>query len=253
MCCFSGPVEDVSSTKIFARWLAAEASAVRQAVVYQMNYKTAADVAMILPLPVAAGSGEKAAQFINLEKHKDIFEKLHECFPLPKSLSFGRATPAPAAAPDKLEVVQVGSYEASYVPAVKDFARLDERFRLPAGTWEQLPQYAAYGFAVFKLKSTAVTVHPMAFSFPQAVNTRGLFLPTVHIHDGKVHKKADFDHTLYVQQSTVRPLNLMLWEESPGLAGGGVFKDDYKGIVDLKQHVHRRKLNGKLNNEDVWV
>lgn len=255
MCCFSGPVKDVSATKIHARWLAAEGTHLRQAVVYQMNYKTAADLAMILPLPVAPGSGEKAVQFINLEKHKDLFERLHQCFPIPLSYSSrnSKSVPPPAAAAEKLEVVQVGSFEASFVPTVKDFARLDERFRLPAGTWDQLPQYAAYGFAVFKLKATATTVHPMAFSFPQAANTsRGLFFPTVHIHDGKVHKRADFDHTLYTQQSTVRPMNLMLWEESPGLAST-VFKEDYKALVDLKQHIHRRRLTGKLTNEDTWA
>ena len=120
MCCFSLPVKDVSSTKIFARWIATEGSAQRQAVVYQMNYRAAADLAMILPLPVLPGSGEKAVQFINLEKHADFFDQLHLCFPAP--LSYGRSsrsTPAPVPRPEpKLEVVQVGSYEASFVPAV---------------------------------------------------------------------------------------------------------------------------------------
>lgn len=254
MCCFSGPVEDVSLTKIFARWHSLENGLLRQSVVYQMHYRTKNDLAMVLPLPVAPGSGEKAVAFLNLEKHADLFEKLPLCFPEPRYARDSKSVPLPDAAPPvaKLEVVQVGSYEASFVPSVKDFARLDERFRMPAGTWEQLPRYAEWGFAVFKLKATATTVHPMAFTFPHAKETRGLFFPTVHIHDGKVHQKADFDHTLYAQPSELRATGLMDWEESPGLAGG-VLAKDYAGLVDLKSHVHRRKMNGMLTNDDVWA
>jgi hypothetical protein len=36
----------------------------------------------------------------------------------------------------KLEVIQVGDFEASFVPTVKDFSRLDERFRLPSAVWD---------------------------------------------------------------------------------------------------------------------
>jgi hypothetical protein len=254
MCCFSRPVKDVSATKIFARWTSVNEGVLRQCVVYQMKYDAAEDLAMVLPIPVAPGSGEKAVKFVNLEKHADIFDRLHECFPQPASDgSRFRSLSVPAAAPDaKLEVVQVGSFEASFVPAIKDFVRLDERFRLPAGVWESLPQYAAWGFAVFKLKAAAKTVHPMAFTFPHPKETRGLFFPTVHIHDGKVHKKAGFDHTLFTQRTTAREANLMLWEESPGLAEG-TLKSDYEGMVMLNGHVHRKKLYGNLANEDVWV
>jgi hypothetical protein len=253
MCCFSREVKDVSATRIFARWTSADGASLRQCVVYQMNYAAAEDLAMILPLPVAPGSGEKAVKFIDLEKHADIFDRLHDCFPVPRTRAFlSKSAPPPAAAEPKLEVVQVGSFEASFVPAVKDFARLDERFRLPAGVWDSLPQYATWGFAVFKLKPAAKTVHPMAFTFPQAKESRGLFFPTVHIHDGKVHRKAKFDHTLYAQQSSLRPAGLMQWEESPGLAGA-TLKGDYKDLVNPKAHVHRRKMHGSLANEDVWV
>ncbi len=252
MCCFSRPVQDVSATKIFARWTSVNAGVLRQCVVYQMNYAAAEDLAMVLPIPVATGSGEKAVQFVNLENHADIFDRLHECFREPAYGLSTRALPKAAGDAQKLEVVQVGSFEASFVPSVKDFARLDERFRLPAGVWESLPQYAAWGFAVFKLKAAAKTVHPMAFTFPHPMETRGLFFPTVHIHDGKVHRKAHFDHTLYTQRTTAREANLMLWEESPGLAES-VLKKDYSGLVLLKGHLHRRRMNGNLANEDVWV
>src|SRR5207248_7445223 len=109
----------------------------------------------------------------------------------------GRALPHSASKSDGLlNVVDVGSFEASFVPTIPDFERLDERFRLPTGTWDQLPQYKQYGFTVFKLKPGAKVIHPMAFEFPRAAPAR-LFFPTVHIHDGKVHDTATFDHALY--------------------------------------------------------
>ena len=56
MCCFSGKITLVRATKIFARPLAGN----RQALVYSMHLETPHDVAMILPVPVAAGTGEDA-------------------------------------------------------------------------------------------------------------------------------------------------------------------------------------------------
>src|ERR1700689_2215245 len=50
MCCFSGPVQDVSNTKIFAR-----ATHGAQLLAYQMTFSTTTDLAMILPLPVPKG------------------------------------------------------------------------------------------------------------------------------------------------------------------------------------------------------
>src|SRR5690606_13087928 len=101
---------------------------------------------------------------------------------------------------NKLEVVEVGSFVASFVPTVKDFSRLDEQFRLPAQTWDKLPEYRDFGFAVFKLKKGSRKVHPMAFEFARA-NPIRLFFPTVHIHDGTVKPTARFHHVLFCQGS----------------------------------------------------
>src|SRR6267154_1917450 len=127
MCCFSQPIISVSGTNIFGR---PEANG-RQLLVYSMTVNAKKDLAMILPLPVKTPAGEK-----------DVMQ--------------GHAvTNSP-----KLEVVQVGDFEASFVPTQNDFFRLDERFRLPRGAWKQLPAYESYGFAVFKLKPGALKVHP---------------------------------------------------------------------------------------------
>ena len=152
----------------------------------------------------------------------------------------------------RLEVVSVGSFEASYVPTVGDFARLDARFRLPEGTWEQLPQYKDYGFAVFKLKPGERRIHPMAFSFPRA-DVRRLFFPTVHIHDGKVHATATFDHTLYYQKAPGETFSLRFWNESFPLAKQFLDIPKSKGIVLPDTHCYKMEMRGRRANADTWA
>lgn len=152
----------------------------------------------------------------------------------------------------KLEVVTVGDFEASFVPTVKDFTRLDERFRLPQDTWSKLPDYQSYGFAVFKLKPGAMKVHPMAFSFPRR-DVRELFFPTVHIHDGKVHPKAGFDHALYCQPRESQQLRLEGWQESHTHSGNFMQISKTKGVMDGEQHAYMRELRGNLPNRDTLV
>lgn len=246
MCCFSKPVELVADTNIFAR----AAKDGRQFLVYGMTMNAAEELAMILPLPTPKDSKEDAVKFLNLEKYPDFFDELKSGFPPDKPNSRGPAKGGTDGG-HKLKVVEVGSFVASFVPAVKDFARLDERFRLPAGVWDDLPQYKTWGFAVFQLKKGEKKVHPMAFEFPRA-DPKKLFFPTVHIHDGKVHAKADFDHLLYCQCSAGE--TPMEWDESPQPAELFLKKlDKALGIVDGKEHVYRKPLKGKLKNEDVYV
>jgi hypothetical protein len=159
-------------------------------------------------------------------------------------LTLGKPKSAP-----KLKVVEVGAYEASFVPAVKDFERLDERFKLPASTWDSLPAYKDYGFAVFKLKKGETKVHPMAFELPRADKKR-LFFPTVHIHDGKVHKTAMFDHVLFCQISGE---DVKDWTESPQPAGLFMKTAKTAGLVDGDAHAYRLNIRGKRTNQDTWL
>lgn len=248
MCCFSGHVERVADTSIFAR----SVDKGRQILVYAMTIETRSDVAMILPLPVPAGSPEDAVRFINLKEYPDFFVDLKAGFPEPVSrgVAPSAATPALKAEAPKLEVVQVGEFEASFVPAVKDFGRLDARFRLPDQTWEQLPAYKDYGFAVFKLKATATEIHPMAFEFPRA-NPKQLFFPTVHIHDGKVHPKATFDHALYCQKRDGERLSLPDWRESDRTAAQFMKGSKAAGVVDGARHCYLKQIRGERKNEDI--
>jgi hypothetical protein len=128
MCCFSGKVDSVGSTKIFARSLASG----RQLIVYEMMFAAKADLAMILPLPVPAGSGGDALKFISLKEYPELFRDLRAGFPEPRALSKGEPMPlSKPAAEAPLPVVAVGDCEASFVPKQADFSRLDARFRLP--------------------------------------------------------------------------------------------------------------------------
>jgi hypothetical protein len=246
MCCFSGKVNSVSNTNIFAR----AAKGGGQFLVYSMQFKAADDLAMILPIPTPKDSAEEAVKFINLEKYENFFTDLHNGYPVPKSEPRKPSLAPPTQKP--IVVVEVGKFVASFVPSLKDFSRLDKQFRLADGVWEKLPQYKDFGFAVFKLKKPEKDeqkVHPMAFEFPR-FDKDILFFPTVHIHDGSVPAKAGFDHTLYCQVVSESPLN---WEESPGLAETMVKVKETQGIVDANAHVYRKVMRGEFDNKDVGV
>lgn len=259
MCCFSGPVRAVFNTRIFAR----SPGPGRQFLVYQMRYEAAAPVAMVLPLPVALPTAEGAVRFLNLKGYPAFFSDLASGFPVPRSRApadpFGAASGEGA----RLEVESVGDYEASYVPRAADFSRLDPRFRLPEGAWEKLPDYRDFGFAVFKLKAGAGSVHPIAFEFSSRLPAGELFFPTVHIHDGKVHEEARYDHALYLQGGPPRgqtrlkkPLSGSpdpIWQESPGIPVQFMKAGLTAGTVDPRQHVFRLPVTGKYLNRDVHV
>lgn len=247
MCCFSGPVQVVRNTRIFARPLAAG----RQALVYEMAVEARAEVAMVLPLPVPVGVGEDAVEFVDLSARPRFFAELERLFPMAVSAGppkRGPAVPQPAT----LTVVEVGSFVASFVPSPADFTRLDPRFRLAPGIVEALG-VGDWGFAVFQLKGEASWVdrvlrrpapfhaHPMAFTFPRRAPER-VFFPTVHVHDGAVHPRAAFDHTLYCQGVLAGES----WEQSDRGA-------DAAPLVVEGERVWRRMLHGELPNVDVWV
>jgi hypothetical protein len=247
MCCFSRPVISVNATKIFAR----ACDPTRQYLVYSMTIDARDDLAMILPLPVRLPAGETDVEFINLEAYPDFFSDLERGFPTPPLTRGSSVTKRPSTA-GKLAVVTVGSFEASFVPSVKDFSRLDERFRLADDVWKKLPGYENYGFAVFKLKPGAMTIHPMAFSFLRR-DTETVFFPTVHIHDGKVHEEAEFDHVIYCQPRPDERLSVRQWEESYTLPSCFMQMDKTKGIVLPDQHCYKHEMNGLLANRDTFL
>jgi hypothetical protein len=199
MCCFSkgtGSVPEhveVTNTRIFAR-----RDGQSQVVVYAMDASIGSELAMILPLPVRRDGEGQQIEFLNLEHCPEFFRELAHAVSPPRLGAAGDASSFPDT---PLPVMDVGVYDASWVPTVAEFARLDPRFRLPDGVWTELTEYADYGFAVFRLKPGRQSVHPMGFSFASRDESR-LFFPTVHVHDGRVTPTAAFDHTLFYQRDT---------------------------------------------------
>lgn len=249
MCCFTEEVQRVSDTSIYAR-----AAGARQTLVYEMRYAAKTELAMVLPLPVPAGSPEDALAFVNLEDCPEFFEHLRDAFPGRGMLAAGLGEDLEMLSVEKapLQVLEVGSFEASFVPRPEDFGRLDERFRLPADLWLQLNAYRDWGFAVFKLRPGEKRVHPMAFNFPRRDRAR-LFFPTLHIHRRTVERVAGFDHALYCQPEPAMNWHLHGWEESRASAGHFAKCAQAKALFDLAQPVWRYTMSGSYENADTWL
>lgn len=242
MCCFSQKAE-VKNTRIFAR-----RSGPDQFLVYQMGYHAAQDLALVLPIPTPPGSPEDAVTFLDLSGYDDFFSDLEEGFP---SRTLGMTTRGgDMGAKSILKVVQVGDFEASFVPTPDDFSRLDPQFRINPDLWNRIPTYRDYGFVVAKLKATSSKPHPIGFRFPMRDQNPSIFIPTVHIHDGIVHDQARFDHQILVQRGT---LPSPRWEGSPRLAGQFCQVEKTHGAVDPGSPVYRTILFGNHPNQDLWV
>jgi hypothetical protein len=189
----------------------------RQALAYQMRLSSAEDVAMILPLPTAPGHGATAVEFVDLS--------------------------------------EVGAYDASFVPAIADFARLDARFRLPDAVLGRVPAYSDYGFAVFKLRKGEAEVHPLALRFVTRTPSR-LFFPTVHVHHGDLPDEASFDHSLYLQTPAHEPPN---WEKAPRSVasamnlGNILRRDPTRGLIARDWPLYRLRISGMHPNRDRWA
>lgn len=266
MCIFAQPVVSVTDTNIFARLLPDG----WQYLVYQMNFETRDSNAMVLPLPVQLpATDDETLEFISLKQHDGFFKDLKKGFPLalPSRPTLSRGVDSAVDSEQILEVHDVGDFIASFVPAVADFNRLDPQFRIPQESWDQIPRYSDYGFAVFQLKSLQGKPHPMAFKFRSRQNHSGggsLFFPTVHIHDGKVHKREKFDHTLYLQHPAFdnacggyKQRGYLVTDPATGYVRSKWPAKEFcdtqacRGIVDPDGLVHRLEMRGRHDNVDV--
>ena len=259
MCCFAKPVLSVTSTNIFARLLDDGS----QYLAYQMKYRSKEPNAMILPLPVALPSSEDDLEFVSLEEYPDFFKHMNAGFPsLPAVEGYG-ADLMTFRANKKLKVVEVGNFIASFVPTVADFKRLDKQFTIPKATWDLIPAYAEYGFAVFQLKELEGKPHPMAFKFKSRLENK-IFFPTIHIHDGEVHDEEEFDHTLYLQSASFDAAvgdyqNRDVVNPATGFARSKVVASACCEVKKCKEMVvadkllHRKVMKGTLANTDVVV
>lgn len=259
MCCFAQAVNHVRNTKIFARLTSEQ----MQVLAYSMHYETDVPNAMILPLPTTGR--EDSLRFIDLSDYDYIFNDLQRGFPKKRSL-FSNVLPTAGVLDSKsaaLKVQKVGNFVASFAPSVDDLARLDPRFVIPKETWKKIPSYDGYGFAVFQLDEAASKTHPMAMEFESSLKEK-VFFPTLHIHDGEIHKLEDFDHYLFMQHagfdSIVGAYDGPKHEDpktgmvrSKEMAGQFTKPDKSRGLIDANLLLHRKRMHGKLANQDKIV
>ena len=275
----------VSKTNIFAR----HTKPGYQAIAYSLSIASRTRAAMILPLPVVPGSGENALKFIDLSGYPDFFIDLSRVCESEHQIEYLDFDDFDAGEENEtLLVHDVGDYEASYVPTMADFGRLDPRFRLANEIWKKMPNYNNFGFAVFQLKitlskkeeETENAVHPMAFEFPTR-NSEKLFYPTVHVHDGDYHSEAGFYHTFYCQRDKARsefkyqrdllyrrnPTPAEKYEEaltgpfegydwylrSNDIASNLIQTNKCQGIVDPDKKLYGMVLFGDFPNSDIWL
>lgn len=243
----------VSGTKLFAR-----TDGTTQFLIYAMAVDAPSDVAMVLPLPVARAADD-ALSFIELEKKKarGLFGQLARLFApdRPDESLGGAAGSKPRS--DTLAVHHVGSFEASYVPSLADMSRLEPQFRIADEIWQQLPQHQHSGFAVFKLREGAGRVHPMAMQFKTAEPT-SLFFPTVHVHDGRLRRGAQFDHMLYFQTAKSPTAQLPAGarsavEQARIPVADHVSLPAMRGIIAEDQPMFRVELSGAFANVDTRI
>lgn len=241
MCIFSREVTRISDTCIYGR-LATDG---QQFLAYQLSAALDQEMAMILPLPVAP-TAQTPLQFLDLSDCPLFFSYLNESFGM-RSRS---RKPSLSLSLPTLEVVEVGSFQASFVPSIRDFERLDPRFRLDTSIWQQLPRYSDFGFAVFKLKEGDQKLHPMAFRFHTRYADK-LFFPSVHVHDGTVPKTETFDHRLFCQSGRHPGEG---WHESNYMLGDKIpANQDFKELINTSKKGYRMILKGEFPNNDVVV
>jgi hypothetical protein len=249
MCCFAGHVSEVSATNIFAR-----VDRDRQYLVYEMTFTSDEQTAMILPIPSASETGADVVEFVALDDYPDFFRDLELHFRQVRADAklLGGAPPPRAA----LKVHRVGAFEASFVPRIDDFDRLDARFRIPEPAWKQLPACESFGFVVFKLRpGKRVDVHPMAFSF-RTRQPRTVFFPTVHVHDATVHATAAFDHILYTQHQPAGGWSSWpgtFWMPDETLPSQYLKVNRTRGLVDNDAPCLQMAVVGTFPNRDIVV
>lgn len=238
MCIFTGEVEEVASTRIFAALVGpkqqmtiysnevnlADAVAPVARILPKNMFRQSASispVAMILPIPLPKdpATGKKRSpdeiKMLDVSSVKDIFECLDAVFPKRQSesldydgdMSFG------VKSANSLEVHRCGSYRYSVVPDIQSLGLLDRQvFNVNVDTVKPLLETTykdQFAYLVCIIDESAA-YSPIAYVHPS--NGRLLFVPTLHEHGhghGIAHTKVnkrkttdDWDHEIFSVDSS---------------------------------------------------
>jgi hypothetical protein len=238
MCMFTATAS-VQSTCLFA-----SRQRERQTLVYQTSLETKKANAMLLPVPHVAGGSP--ITFIDLSSVPNLFVRLWHHFVAPPpgfvNLSSGST----------LEVVRVGSFDASIVPTLADLSRLDRRFKLASGLRGTLGErYADHAFVVYRLAPGKQELHPFAFSW-QSRHPDHLFFPTVHVHDGgQAPARATFHHELFAQGASLGERFIPLHRRQP--LGQPAPDAGFPDFISPEVPLDYRRIAGEHENADVLV
>lgn len=181
MCIITGTVSRVAKTKIY---VSADTKKQRQITIYSNEVNTPRENAMVLPVP-----HPETVDLVDLSSYPELFGDCATCFRLIPTRSWGLTDSDSAgylSVPNSqtLEVLDVGSYRASLVPSLNDFARLDTSvFQISPELIALLTKHyvSGFGFIVCQLKSGNHLYHPFAYTHALADNGK-LFVPTRHFH-----------------------------------------------------------------------
>lgn len=275
MCIFSREVKSVSATKIFASiayadlpWIGpGRRPYVRQTLVYENQYAASDELAMVLPIPAALGSS--SIELIDMSSRRKFFEALEALFsdPYTKSLG-GRGRFMTRGGP--LPVISCGDYLVSICPRQEDMKQLHPMFQVDSDIWddESLQHYRSYSFVVAKLKAGTQKMSPLAFSFVSKLAS-AVYFPTLHVHDGRLPARAEFDHTLYLEAPPYSSVSQLERDSQFEAVYGGpgeaweLYKgwriresdvsDPLEGFLHNDRHLTRRVINGEQHNGDILV
>lgn len=190
MCIISGPIRDVSSTKIF---VLPNVDFSRQMTVYSNSVDSPGNNLMILPVP-----NSRTIQFHEM-KYEDLFQDLMNSV---CSNSFSISASASAPTRGFLQVFEHASYYVSVAHSVEELFQLDTAvFRLTDDLYKFFRHFYddGFGFVCCVLRPGIRNYEPLCYS--HGIQGDRLFVPTRHYHvetDGSVDTfKADWDHLIF--------------------------------------------------------
>eukprot|EP01128_Nolandella_sp_AFSM9_P009118 TRINITY_DN5756_c0_g1_i1.p1 TRINITY_DN5756_c0_g1~~TRINITY_DN5756_c0_g1_i1.p1 ORF type:complete len:285 (-),score=44.64 TRINITY_DN5756_c0_g1_i1:87-941(-) len=275
MCIFNTKVGVVRSTKI----LVAATAKGRQVTVYenavsvvggntrkpgQYGKKAALEEqvreernnnAMILPCPLTEGSDIIP---LNLSRDSFSFANLDKGFPeKPQLRSNARGSTNSFSFEKKLEVVQIGAYSVSIAKSLVDLSRIDTGvFKVNESILPALRErYSVrFGFVICAFNpANKIEPHPIGYVHDPP-ESKNLFVPTLHIHDGKVHQKENFDQNIYSvntdEQSGQSPADLeKAYKTKPQKSVKAELKSKIlnKDITKIN-NIRRMSVQGKKEN-----
>jgi hypothetical protein len=245
MCMMVAPA-NVQMTSIFATRHGG-----KQVLVYEAAVMTAVSNAMVLPIPIQSPSTN--VDLLDLSDYSEFFSSLYVHFVdtrPPPPIGYGAPPSSPP--PQRLEVFTVGSFEASIVPSLDDFQRLDARFRLPAGLHAVLAaRYLDWAFVVYHLAPGNLRLHPFGVAF-ESRYTEHLFFPTVHFHDGAdAPTDANFAHAFFAQGASLEYRMLpraQVLSGQPAPTGHPL-----PGFIDMTRPLDAGSRYGRYHNVDAFA